>query len=340
MPELTICMPSHRNFEDSRAAIESALVFCEKRDALLIVSDNSGDEAKKNFWEGRSPRLKRIQSDAENATDNMMLAVRAAETPFIMLMGDDDMLGVEEGVASLNLSDLPFDYVGVFPVSEVFLSPTEIVSVSVRVLEQDNASARMMAYMEQGLSNKAPFYSIFRRYVWLSVMDLFHRFHPNRAGFCAWALSFALITSGKMASDPSIRYHYNKSAWRTNELILSRRKEIFTEVGLPEKAMHYEHLFWFLDVFVLINSAGSTLSIDERQHLGKLVVNVLLGKFIVEVANSPELFDDGIGTLAEMALEETDSFAQFQLGLLMIERVQPGLKDKYVTFIQAAISGA
>ena len=47
MPELSICMPSNRNLEQSRASIDSAIAYCEARDAVLIVSDNSGDPAKR-----------------------------------------------------------------------------------------------------------------------------------------------------------------------------------------------------------------------------------------------------------------------------------------------------
>jgi hypothetical protein len=97
--------------------------------------------------------------------------------------------------------------------------------------------------------------------------------------------------------------------------------------------MKYERLFQFLDFFVLINRVGSPLSIDERQRLGKVAVNVLFGRFIAEVADAPEQFEEGVSALAEMVLEETDSFTQFQLGLLMIERAQPGLKDRVARYL-------
>jgi glycosyltransferase involved in cell wall biosynthesis len=340
MPELTICMPSHRNLQDSRAAIESALAFCEKRDAVLIVSDNSGDETKKAFWADKYPSLTYLESDAQTATDNMIFAVKAAVTPFIMLMGDDDLIVAEEGAVPVDLADLPFDYVGVFPTTESYLSSEQLGPVSQLSLEQDDASERLLAYMEQNVHNNGAFYSIFRRDIWLATFDLFARFHPTQAASSYWALSLSLLTSGKMARDASIRYRYNMANWATKDLILARRQKVFSDAGLPDKAMSYERLFLFLDVFVLISRVGSPLSIDERQRLGKLAVNVLFGNFIAEVANAPEQYEEGVSAMAEMVLEEKDSFTQFQLGLLMIERVQPGLKDKYVAFIQASISGA
>jgi hypothetical protein len=340
MPELTICMPSRRNFKDSYAAIESALAFCEKRDALLNVLDNSDDDEKKAFWEGKSACLNYIKSEAQTANDNMLRAVQAAETPFIMVMGDDDLIIAEDGVAPLDLSDLAFDYVGVFPAVETFLSPEELGPVSVMSLEQEDASARMLAYFDYNAAQNGGFYSIFRRDIWMATLDLFSRFHPTLAGFSDWALAISMFTSGKMASDTSILYRYNMARWASKEQIFSHRQELFSQVGLPQSAMKYERLFMFLDVFVLINRVGSPLSIDERQRLGKMVVNVLFGHFIAAVAEAPEQYEEGISALAEMVLEETDSFTQFQLGLLMIERVQPGLKEKYIAFIQAAVEGA
>lgn len=340
MSELTICMPSRRNLKDSFAAIESALAFCEKRGALLNLSDNSGDDEKRAFWEGKSACLTYIKSEAQTANDNMVLAVQAADTPFIMLMGDDDLIVAKEGIDPLDLSDIPFDYVGVFPEIETFLAPEQPGPTTILSLEQDDASDRMLAYFNSGATHNGGFYSIFRREFWLSTFDLFLRFHPTLAGFSDWALAISLFTAGKMASDPSIHYRYNMARWATTEEILSHREQLFTQAGLPQSAMKYERLFMFLDFFVLINRVGSPLSIDERQRLGKAAVYVMLGRFINDVANAPERYEEGIGALAEMVLDETDSFTQFQLGLLMIERAQPGLKDKYIAFIQAALEGA
>lgn len=340
MPELTICMPSRRNLEGSRAAIESALAVCEARDALLVISDNSGDEAKKAFWQSRSARIRYVASEAPTAFDNMIFAVQAADTPFIIPMGDDDLIAVETGVEPIDLSDLPFDYIGAFPASEVFLSAEELGPVVSLSLEQDDAPERFVSYMTTNVNNNAGFYSIFRREIWLSTLDLFNRFHPTRAAFSDWAISIALFTSGKMASDPGLRYRYNMGKWATKGLIEERRTEMFAEAGLPEKAQAYERLFLFLDVFVLVNRVGSPVAIDERQRLGKLAVQLLFSTFIRRVAEKPEEYEEGVAALAEMVLEEQDSFVQFQLGLLMAERLQPGLKDKYVRFIQASVSGA
>ena len=47
---LTICIPSNRNFTDAKPSIDSAINYCKSTDANLVVSDNSEDiEKKKNL---------------------------------------------------------------------------------------------------------------------------------------------------------------------------------------------------------------------------------------------------------------------------------------------------
>ena len=57
MKLLSVCLPSNRGFEASFRSIETALAFCEMRDAMLIVSDNSRDAEKARYWQGRSSHL-------------------------------------------------------------------------------------------------------------------------------------------------------------------------------------------------------------------------------------------------------------------------------------------
>ncbi|MCM2293733.1 glycosyltransferase [Allorhizobium sp. BGMRC 0089] len=338
MPALTLCMPSRRPLAEARASIDSALAFCEARDALLVISDNSGEAEKRAALEQISPRLIWLESQAENAFANMFNAVSAATTPFIMLIGDDDAIVADEGIEAVDLDDIPFDHIGLLPVIETFGPDGQTVATRAFALEDETAAERMFAYLSF-VTDNAAFYSIFRREIWLSVMDLFLRHHPTKGAYADWALTLSLFSSGKMGKDDTIRYRYNASRWQTAEQVETMRASLLKEAGLPEMAMHFETLLLFLDVFVLVNRVGSPLSIDERQQLGKHTVNRLLGAFVQKVAETPALYGEDILQLAEMVLDEKDSFTQFQLAMLMAERLQPGLKDKYIAFIQAAISG-
>lgn len=340
MPELSICMPSHRNLADSRQAIESAIAYCDARDAILIVSDNSGDAEKQAWLEGLSPRLVYIDSASTSATENMLTSLDAASTPFVLPMGDDDQILSVPGETAVDLASLPFDYVGVLPVSEPFSGRHGALGRKAFSLTEEESGERIAKYVAEARGNNSCYYSIYRRDVFVALTHLFLEHHPTKGSYCDWALSLALVSYGKMAHDPSTVFRYNMDNWDSAEKVADMYAGLFRNAGLPDGAEKYERLLMFLDLFVLATRAGSPLSQEQRQKVGKDVVNRMLGEFIRQVADAPESYDGTIRHLATMALEETNSFTQFQIGMMMADRVQPGLKDRYVHFVKQAMGVA
>ena len=47
---LSICIPSKRSLEESRASISSAIGFCDITGSELVVSDSSGEKNKSEMW--------------------------------------------------------------------------------------------------------------------------------------------------------------------------------------------------------------------------------------------------------------------------------------------------
>ncbi|PPR26018.1 MAG: hypothetical protein CFH34_01190, partial [Alphaproteobacteria bacterium MarineAlpha9_Bin4] len=47
---LSICVPSKRSLEKSRASISSAIGFCDITGSELVISDNSGETDKSEMW--------------------------------------------------------------------------------------------------------------------------------------------------------------------------------------------------------------------------------------------------------------------------------------------------
>ena len=47
---LSVCIPSNRKFATSKESISSGIGFCEATNSELIVSDNSDDKIKSEFW--------------------------------------------------------------------------------------------------------------------------------------------------------------------------------------------------------------------------------------------------------------------------------------------------
>ena len=47
---LSICIPSKRNLEQSKASISSAIGFCDSTGSELVISDSSGVSNKEEMW--------------------------------------------------------------------------------------------------------------------------------------------------------------------------------------------------------------------------------------------------------------------------------------------------
>ncbi|MGV8936973.1 MAG: hypothetical protein ACOH2J_07595 [Allorhizobium sp.] len=340
MPELSICMPSNRNFADSRESIESALAYCEARDALLIVSDNSGDSEKHAHWKAGHPRLTYFHSPGIPSSDNMLQALDGASTPFILNMGDDDAVFCDVTQPAVDLEKLPFDYVGVLPLSETFSKTLDMVQRKTFALKQEEPIDRISAYISAARGNNSLYYSIFRRDIYSALTHFFVNFHPTRGGYTDWAIALAMVSYGKMEHDNGTIFRYNLGNWDTDEKIAKSTTEIYRNAGLPDGAQNYERLLIFLDLFVFTARIGTPLSHDARQKLGRDIVNRMFTGFITEMSNSPEKFDGTVRYLATMALDEQDAFTRFQIGLMMADRIQPGLKDRYVTFLKQAAGAA
>ncbi|WP_179145383.1 hypothetical protein [Rhizobium sp. RU36D] len=336
---MTICMPSHRNLAGSRLAIESALAYCRARDALLVVSDNSGDPEKRAWLESIGAPLIYLAQDNDDARLNIEAAIAAAPTLLVMPMGDDDQILIDPAQPAFDLSDLPFDYVGVTPVTISFSEALGMERHKAFEITADEAGGRMIGYLEQAHGDNGSFHSIYRRDVFASVLKLYAEAHPTKGNYGDWAILLALAAYGKFAHDPSTVYRYNMAKWDSAEKISALTEAAYTSVGLPPHPETYEKLLQFLDIFIFATRGGTPLSQDERQRLSKDIVNIFLGSFVQQIAENPENYDGAMRHLASMVLEERDSFTQFQIALMMVDRIQPGLKDRYVAFVKHAFQG-
>lgn len=338
MPELTLCMPSKRDLAGSRVAIESALAYCRARDALLVIADNSGDAEKQAYLETIGAPLIYIKSDKGDILGNVNESLRAAPTAFIMPIGDDDEILVNQEHPAFDLSELPFDYVGVLPHTIPFSPGLGLERDKQFDVASDVAGQRILSYMQNANGDNGSYYAVYRRDVFVSLVHLFTEAHPTRGGYCDWAMVLALAAYGKLAYDPSTIYRYNMENWDTAEKIERTNVEFFVRAGLPADSGKYAQLLQFLDLFIFATRSGTPLAQEERQRLGKDIVNILLGGFVQQVADAPEDYDGTLRHLAGMVLDEQDSFTQFQIGIMMADRVQPGLKDRYVEFVKRAFA--
>jgi len=336
MKQLSVCMPSNRGFERSFRSIQTALAFCEARDAVLIVSDNSRDAEKAAYWQGRSPHLVYLADAPVEPNANGLNALAPVATPFLMPMGDDDELLVDDAHVPIDLAALGADVVGVKPMTELFVYGTDLSVHRAYSLDGETPGQRIRQFFDRNEGDNTTFYSIFRTAPYLSMRAYFDAAHPTRGGYADWQMVMAFVLAGKLLLDPSIRFRYNIEAWATQEAIDANAKNLYTNAGLPENFRAYNTLLRAMDLFVFScrKDVGLAREAVAEVQAGELADFVNLGLAIaLEQAgeNDPTLAD-----VARKGLQERNPMLKYLHGAAVLDCFQPGLKAKYIAFLKSA----
>jgi hypothetical protein len=335
---LSILMPSNRNLADSRKAIETALAFCEKRDAKLVVSDNSRDPQKKRALRNISKRLVYLEPEADGLQANLMSVYDAADTEFILMMGDDDELFVSPKDTPIDLASLGADMLGVRPLIAVANSEGRIIRVKDFGIMDETPGGRVMAYNGRAKGDNAAYYSIFRRKPFIDLHSYFLTHHPLKGGYSDWALACVMFSYGKMVYDPGTIYKYNHHQWDRPEKIEAQRKVMFEAVGLAGSDERYGLLFLYLDMLILAGRPESPLSQDEKRNLLVEAGRPILGGFCKKMAAEPSAHSEEMAKAVAAMWSEPDAEAQFELALGATDMIQPGLAARYRDFRQRAMA--
>lgn len=336
MKQLSVCMPSNRGFERSFRSIETALAFCQARDAVLIVSDNSCDAEKAAYWQGRSQHLIYLPDAPIEPNANGRNSLLPVETPFLMPMGDDDELFALDNYPAIDLADLAPDVIGVKPAVELFLDGTDLSVPRVYDVDAETPGERLRQYIDRNEGDNSTFYTIFRTEPYLSLREFFLAVHPTRGSYADWQMVMALIVAGKLLLDRSILFRYNVAAWATPEAVETNAKYLYTSVGLPENFRDYNSLLRWMDLFVFSNRRGvvptrEALADVQAGELSDLL-NLGLRISIEQAAGTrPDLAE-----LAQKGLQERNPTLKFLHCAAVLDCYQPGLKAKYIAFLKAA----
>ena len=113
---LSICMPSNRDHIESKGSISSALNFCDLTNSELVVSDNSNDIRKSNFW--KNLNLNFFKYDAEAPTEsnnNWYNALSKSAGLYAGILSDDDLI--------LNIDQPAVEYKEIFNNNVIGIKP-------------------------------------------------------------------------------------------------------------------------------------------------------------------------------------------------------------------------
>lgn len=336
MSMLSLCMPSNRRLDASQASIESALAYAEATGSRLILSDNSGDAEKRAYFEGRSKHMTYLVPSGTDPVVNMMTALDAVDTEFVMPMGDDDEIYFVEGEEELDLSALPAEFIGVRPQTQIWTRQDGVRQTERFDITGATAADRILEYNQKSRGNNSIYYGMYRASSFVPLLRLFQDAHPTRGGYCDWALCFALLACGKMAFDPSTIYRYDLGRWADRQSMDKSKQSLFENAGLPAEAEKFSALLTFVDLHTFLLARCLPLSVEDRQ--GALVRNcqIALATFLRRVREEPQQFGETVAHLAQMIEDDPDINSAFQISVMMTDSIQPGLKDRYVRFFQSA----
>ncbi|KAA3516816.1 hypothetical protein GOZ96_11115 [Agrobacterium vitis] len=329
MSQLSIVVPSRRSLVQSRFSLETAVICAEKLDAVLIVSDNSGDPAKAEWLQGLGGRVRYLHSSAEDAVANLVNALDHVATPFLMPFADDDAVYVLDGLPVGDLSSLPQDVIGVRPRTMIWRDDAGVADVVTANLDADGPSARIQQYVDTTGGNNALYYSIFRSQLFAGVLKTFNAHHPTRGAYCDWSFVAAFLCCGKVLHDPALIYCYDLGQWNSVATLETSFDTLLLQVGLPATARHYHEFLLFLDLHSLLGWRGLPFAPHDRGDGLQANIRFNLRVFCNRVARQPDLYPQEVKDAVVALGNSTDPETLFATILPVADSLRPGLAGEY-----------
>jgi hypothetical protein len=341
---VTICIPSKRPLETSLEPLWSAINYAEARGYKVVISDNSRDPIKRDYFAGAPEHVRYIADGPDNAAENVLSALSEAESEFVLVLGDDDFINASEGSAAFDFASLSGDVTGVKPRIEIWSKEHGVTDVDQFTIDEGDAAQRVLEFTRKLKGPNSTYYSFYRRELLSGIMQLFIGHHPMQAGYSDWATVYALVATGKIAHDPSTTLRYDNSRWQDADAALETLDSLLAASELPPEASHFMSLFHFLDAYVLIFRDGPDMPVNQRYTAAYALAMVFLKRLVFRASQTPVDFvlaSDLIPHLAEAVnSEDMDINKMFHIAGLIADRLKPGLKQQYDQYLLAAIHGA
>ncbi len=336
--KLSIGIPSNRPLTQSRDSIKSAVDFCLRNGYNLVVSDNSGDAAKRAWLQDimQGDSLQHIDSPPCDMMDNWFKAFHATTGDFVLMMGDDDTIfGYEEAPA---FTDIPADVVGIHPAVAGYGKAEGIIRMHNSGLAAERGAGRVLEYLQSANGANLGLFTFWRRDVFEPIMKLWLEHHPTKSTYCDWAVMAALSSSGKVLPHPTACYFYNLQNWLGDQdFIRMQVEKAYARGGLPAGAAAYERVLNAIDSFIFTFRSASPLDYEERFIAAAFTMDLYLKPYRENLplasshANAAEI------NAISQKLVGLDHIPDVLNVLLEIaDAIQPGLAARYRTFNEVA----
>lgn len=331
----TIIIPSNRNLRNSRASLESAIIYAEKTGCRLVITDNSADPEKWQHFHGSSPRLTYIDTTGFEAQKNLLTALAEVETPFFQPMGDDDEIYCLDGQERFDYCRVPADVIGVRPVAATWSLDNGIHRLERYCVAQEHSDQRLEGFIDAAPRYNNIFYSAFRTTLFRDLILAFDSSHPTRGAYCDWTLTICLIAAGKILHDPSTLFRYDLGRWADRDSLDRSTLDLYMKAGLPALAEKYWAILRFADTHGMLAWKGLPLHEQERHRAMTVNARVLLTYFMQEVQKDPEKWSSSARVFVQRMATVSTPDQAYELALPVIDELKPGLGEKYAVFRQA-----
>ena len=335
---LTICMPSNRDLIDSRGSISSAINFCDLTNSELIVSDNSNDIKKSNYWSNLNLNFLKYDSEAPSESNsNWYNALSKSEGLYGGILSDDDLI--------LNIDKPVVDYkevfnnniLGIKPIIQLWNEAAGTYQINNFNISDDTAKLRLVKYLTNAKGNNTTLYSFFNKPVYLDLLSL-SLFHPTKGGYTDWAFVAGLVSSGKILVDSSKLLIYRNTNWfGTQDYINEQEKKLYIKAGLDQRCYLFRRLFTAIDSFIYVLRKTSPITREEAIEAATYVFELYLDGFINEVNANKYSFKEYEKSQVNKISCSSHIEEKLEITLQIIDSLNSELKKKYKIFYNKAI---
>jgi len=333
-------MPSHAKFNKSKQSIENAEILSKINGVEVIVTDNSRDEKKAAYWNGKSNNtFKYLISNFYSSSENGEFAIRQTQGEYLCFMSDDDQLISLPGFDPKDMIS-EAGAVGFRPAMALYTERTGIYAINNFSITDSKPADRITSYFKKNGGANTTLFSCFRRSIIAELMLEVMPLHPTRGGYNDWAIVLALLSSGSLSYYPNLLYIYHNQNWSISSDIIQNTQKTFTDCGLPADNDQILQVLLALDSLVLVSRKGSAINEVEKYEAAHLAFDTYYKSFCSNVlsAGSENIFrQDRLSLCRKIIGEAVDMKQRVAAALQIVETWNPGLRDKYLYFIDRTV---
>jgi len=280
--DITLLMPSNRNFGEAINSIEYFRSFCETNQIKGIVCDSSGSGEKEAYFTTANSRHLSYIKNENKEINNWELLLGAAYTRWIGWVGDDDIiLNTYNPIRFPQTSDPSAthsaDYITLTPTFSTFTSSGFTRQINFPKSNTSPMDAKTFRDTSKGAN--VFFYAWHERLLW---GNLFYKFKDNlpffEAGYWDWTFSRVLSILSNTKKIEGVGFLYNAGNWEGNSTEIQGQVEnLFTRAGFEKEISTHLPALNGADLIIILESIDPQSFHCPSEWLDKLISESING---------------------------------------------------------------